>query len=347
MSPFPGPPPAAVGQTSSAAPGPMMMGPMAPPPASLGTYSPGALGAGPAPTATPPPQAIPASAVAAGAATAAPFVLPTRVGDGSSRGEHVTNYAVTAADPEFVARIEALNPDHALVHLYLAQLMASVSATGWLTTAAIAVLAHADPTAAPLYVLATADGLSVVPAGTDIPGRLRLLTEFKLDDTFVSRWAGYEHPGAILAAFAAHPASPAGYKLVYLLSSDTAESKAGRYHTGGVTEIVQLPAERAWLHSQHREPARPRAACGATIAAHKAADALAAFGRVWKVDDATDVKHAMADLWADRWESADHGGSHYTRTLARYWHAEAHTLIAAGNLPEAAYAISELARLEP
>lgn len=175
---------------------------------------------------------------------------------------------------------------------------------------------------------------------------MRLLSELVADADFVSRWAGYEHPAAILAAFAASPFRPAGYKLVYLVSSDTSNSKAGRYHTG-VPEIVQDVTERAWLSSQHHEPVRPRAALGSCIAPHQAAEALTAFGEVWRITDATDEKAAMADLWADRWEADDHGGRHYVRSMAKYWHAEANTLVGAGNLAEAAYAVSQLVRLEP
>lgn len=350
MAPFLGPPPAAVGQTSSAVAGPMVMppmGPMAPPPApSLGTYSPGALGSGSAPAApvpSTPAPAMPTGAVVAGAA-AAPIFTPMR-----ARTVEVKNFVAAQHDSpaEFVARIEGLNPDHALAHLYLAQLLASAAGAGWLTTAAVAVLTPADPATAPLYVLATADGLSVVPAGASIPGRLRLLTEFEPPATFVARWAGYEHPAATLTAFAATPNCPAGHQLAYLVSSDTSDSKAGRYHTGCVPEVVQDGAEQSWLLDQHREPVRPRAALGSNIAAHQAEAALSAFGEVWRITDATDARRAMATLWADRWESEDHAGRHYIRSVARYWHADAHQCVGAGNLAEAAYAVSQLARLEP
>lgn len=324
MAPFPGPP-------------------LAP---SLGTYSPGALGAGSAAPAAPVPPpaapALPTGTVAAGPAVTA-VIAPV------ARSLDVTNYVAFQPDSEseFESRINALDPDYALAHVYLAQLMASMTAAGWPTIAAVAVLAPDDPASAPLYAAATADGLSLVPAGTNVPGRLRLLTELVTDADFVARWSGYEHPAAALAAFATSTLCPADYLLAYLVSSDISDSKAGRYHTCGVPEIVQGAAEQAWLSEQHHGPARPRAALRSTIAPRQAAEALSAFGEVWRITDATDEKTAIANLWADRWEADDHSGPHYVRSLARYWHAEAHTLVSAGNLAEAAYAVSQLARLEP
>lgn len=365
MAPFPGPPPAAVGQTSGGAGAMVMppMGPMAPPP-SLGTYSPGALGAGSAAPAAPVPPpaapALPTGAVVAGAATAAaPVILPTRAGDGWSRSIEVTNYGVTNSDPEFVTRLNAADPDQALAHAYLADITTSHLKIGWPTTAAIGVFMPPNfvedreqhgKLARPLYVLATADGVSLLPDGVMMPIGLSLVTDFSVSDVFMDRWSGYEHPAATIAAFAASHFCPPGHKLTYLVSSDNSDTKSGRYTTG-VTEFVQIDAEREYLLQRGAMGAfssRPRADL-ARISEFKAADALQAFGDVWQLRDVTaaDLPIARAELWAARWDADDYRHPDYPSLMARYLYAEAAAALRDDRLGDVAYAITVLSVLEP
>ncbi|WP_100514259.1 hypothetical protein [Mycobacteroides abscessus] len=367
MAPFPGPPPAAVGQTSSASAGGAMVmppvGPMAPMTPALGTYSPGALGAGSAPPAAPVPPAapaMPAGAVVAGAtAAAAPVILPTQAGNGWSRSIEVTNYGVASHDPEFVTRLNAADPDQALAHAYLADVTTSHLKIGWPTTAAIGVFMPPNfvedreqhgKLARPLYVLATADGVSLLPDGVMMPIGLSLVTDFSVSDVFMDRWSGYEHPAATIAAFAASHFCPPGHKLTYLVSSDNSDTKTGRYTTG-VTEFVQIDAEREYLLQRGAMGAfssRPRADL-ARISEFKAADALAAFGDVWHLGDVTaaDLPIARAELWAARWDADDYRHPDYPSLMARYLYAEAAAALRDDRLGDVAYAVTVLSALEP
>ncbi len=353
MAPFPGPPPAAVGQTAATGGGAMMMppvGPMTPPPApSLGTYSPGALGAGSAPPAAPVPPpaapAMPAGAVVAGAATAAaPVILPTQAGNGWSRTIEVTNYGVENTDPAYVSRLAALPAERALAHTVLAQTSAQMPALQWFATTAVGLFELvAGP---PLYVIATCDALSLLPAGSGVPAPARLLSEFALNPVFIEHWSGYEHPAAILDAFATSPFCPPSYKLSYLVSSDQV-GKTGRYTTR-VPEITQTRDEQIWILEQGRVGMRARHEIGGMITPERAADALDAFGEVWHVTDAIEPAQEAASLWAGRWHADDdHALDDYPRALVRYLHAEAHQALAVGDLAEAAHAVSVLSMVEP
>lgn len=367
LAPFPGPPPSTAGQAAGGGIGPMAlppMGPMAPPPAApaLGAYSPGALGSVPAPVAPPAPMApaMPTGALIGGAsAPAAPLILPTRAGDGWSRTVEVTNYGVQDKDPEFVTRLNETDPDFTLSHAYLADITTSHLKIGWPTVAAIGVFMPPNfiedreqfgKLARPLYVLATADGVSLLPDGVMMPIGLSLVTDFSVSDVFMDRWSGYEHPAAILAAFAASHFCPANHKLAYLVSSDNSGSKNGRYTTS-VPEFVQIDAEREYLLQRGALGAfssRPRSDL-ARISEFKAGDALEAFGDVWRLRDVTaaDLPIARAELWAARWDAEDYRHPNYPALMAKYLYAEASAALRDDRLGDVAYSVSVLAALEP
>lgn len=164
---------------TGAAPGGPMMGPMTPMAPMGGMGAMGAMGGAPAGSASPAP--IVAAAV------------PPAVAEPPSSGR-----SHPAPPPP---RVSALPPEHALAEMHLASLVRVYTDAGWAGTT-IAVGVVDDGSGAPRYVMATSDGLSLVPMGVAVPAGLEVLGVWAANDLGFHRdWGGYRRAGRKLIAW--------------------------------------------------------------------------------------------------------------------------------------------------
>ncbi len=315
--------------------------PSGPQPApSLGAYNPAALGTpAPMPMAPMGPMGAPmggmmAPPAAGGGGAAAPVLaaaVPAAVveaaASGRRRGAELT-------------RVTSLPPEHATAERHLAGLLRVFTQRGWAT--AILAIACLEGQAGVRYLLATADGLSLVPLGVPLPGGVELLSEQPLSPSFAADWSGHVHPARKLAAWASE--HPEAGRLVYLVSNDSAGVPAV---AGAVVEVRQTQAERSGLAGG--SPATlPRTALAAeTIPASKAAAALDAFGQAWGIADATadDWRTAPGRLWTSRWDRDR--PDDYPAILATFLYVEGLEALREGREADAAYSASALAAVRP
>lgn len=306
------------------------------PSGSLGAYNGAALGA-PAPMPMAPmgaPMGGMMAPPAAGGGAATPVLaaaVPAAVVEAATSGRRRA--------PE-ATRVTSLPPEHAAAEQHLAGLARVFTQRGWAT--AVLAIACLEGQAGVRYVLATADGLSLVPMGVPLPGGVELLAEQHLSPSFAADWSGRIHPARKLAAWAGE--HPAAGRLVYLVSNDQAGVPAV---SGAVVEVRQTQAERTALGGG--SPATlPRTALATTvIPVAKAADALQAFGAAWGITDATteDWRTAPGRLWAARWDRDR--PDDYPAVIATYHYVEGLEALAQGREADAAYSASALAAVRP
>ena len=332
----PAAPPAAPGAPGAPAAG----GPQ--PGAQLGAYNPGALGA-PAPMA---PMGAPMAPMAPMGGMMAP-----PAGGGGGSATPVLAAAVPAAVVEAatsgrrrapeVTRVTSLPSEHAAAERHLAGLLRVYTQRGWAT--AVLAIACLEGQAGVRYLLATADGLSLVPMGVPLPAGVELLSEQPLSGSFAADWSGHVHPARKLAAWAAE--NSAAGRLVYLVSNDSAGVPAV---SGAVVEVRQTQADRSGM-SGGSPATLPRTAVAAeAIPAAKAAAALEAFGAAWGITDATaddDWRTAPGRLWASRWDRDR--PEDYPAVLATYHYVEGLEALRQGREADAAYAATQLAAVRP
>ncbi|TXI65342.1 hypothetical protein [Mycolicibacterium mageritense] len=332
------------GPGSPAGPGPA--GPGAPgggpqPGQALGAYNPGAMGS-PAPMAPMGPMApmapmggmMPPPAGGGGAAppVLAAAVPAAAVAEAASSGRR--------RSPEVPTRLASLPPEHAAAEHHLASLVRVFAQRNWPT--AVLAIACVEGQHGVRYLLATADGVSLIPLGVPLPGGVELLSSQPLSDSFTADWSGHVHPARKLAAWASEH-SEAG-RLVYLVSNDASGVPAV---AGKVIEVRQTQAERSGMGGG--SPAiLPRTSLAAdTIPAAKAEAALEAFANAWGISDATadDWRVAPGRLWAARWDRdrpAD-----YPAILATYLYVEGLEAVREGRAADAAFSASALATVRP
>lgn len=307
------------------------------PAGSLGAYNPGALGA-PAPA--PMPMGGPMGGMMApppapgGGGAAAPVLaaaVPAAVVEAATSGRRRT--------PE-ATRVTALPPEHATAEKHLAGLLRVFTQKSWAT--AILAIACLEGQAGVRYLLATADGLSLVPMGVPVPGGVELLSEQPLSASFAADWSGHVHPARKLVAWAAE--HPDAGRLVYLVSNDGSGVPAVG---GSVVEMRQTQAERTGLAGGSAATLPRTAVADSTIPAEKAAEALQAFGQAWGITDATvdDWRTAPGRLWASRWDRDR--PDDYPAILATYLYVEGLEALRQGRDADAAYSASALAAVRP
>ncbi|SIE17824.1 hypothetical protein [Mycobacteroides abscessus] len=320
----------------------------------LGPYAAGGTGLGPAPL--PPQTASPMGGAGGGvaglpastaAAAATPIMGVTSVPaavEKLTRGGNDTQSKARHAD-----RLAGLAAEHLLAEMKLAAIVDSFTQAGWAgTNVALAVIMTEDTRGARLrYVLATADGLSVLPAGIRMPAGVELLGQ-EASLPFFWEQAGNRHAGQKLAAFTQQ--NPAAGQLVYLVSNDT-RSAATLSGDIGATESVQTDAERKRLADTGRvlpaeltrsELLPPR------IPTQQAAEFVDEFGKTWGLDRIDNlVQSAKIRLWAARWDRHRSADPKYPALLATYLYCEAREAINRGDAAEAAYSIDTALSIEP
>lgn len=252
-----------------------------------------------------------------------------------------------------VERILALPPEHATAENHLAGLSKVFRTRGW-ESERIAVGVFMDGTVLQprlRYIVATSDGLSLIPLGIATPAGVELLSQQRVRSSFVSDWSGNDHPGRKLAALASEYSQEVG-RLVYLVSTDSdAEQSPGR--SGDVTEVYQTAAETTGLIRDNRATSavapRTEIVRRLPIREEQAQEALAAFGAAWGFHDATadDLNSSRAMLWAARWGRARSRSDDYPALLATYLYVEGLEALRAGRLDEAAYSASSMLSVEP
>ncbi|MBU8839074.1 WXG100-like domain-containing protein [Mycolicibacterium goodii] len=304
----------------------------------LGAYNPGAMGA-PAPMGPMAPMAPmggmmppPAGGGGAAAPVLAAAVPAAAVAEAATSGRRRT--------PEVPTRLASLPPEHAAAEHHLASLVRVFAQRSWPT--AVLAIACVEGQHGVRYLLATADGVSLIPLGVPLPGGVELLSSQPLSGSFTADWAGHVHPARKLAAWAAE--HPEAGRLVYLVSNDTSGVPAV---AGKVIEVRQTQAERSGMGGG--SPAiLPRTSLAAdTIPAAKAEAALEAFANAWGIADATadDWRVAPGRLWAARWDRdrpAD-----YPAILATYLYVEGLEAVREGRAADAAFSASALATVRP
>ncbi|MCV7256856.1 hypothetical protein H7J86_32240 [Mycobacterium hackensackense] len=252
-----------------------------------------------------------------------------------------------------VERILALPPEHATAENHLAGLAKVFRTRGW-ESERIAVGVFMDGTVLQprlRYIVATSDGLSLIPLGIATPAGVELLSQQRVRSSFVSDWSGNDHPGRKLAALASEYSEQVG-RLVYLVSTDSdAVQSPGR--SGDVAEVYQTAAETTGLIRDNRATSavapRTEIVRGLPIREEQAQEALAAFGAAWGFHDATadDLNSARAMLWAARWGRARSRSDDYPALLATYLYVEGLEALRAGRLDEAAYSAASMLSVEP
>lgn len=335
------------GPGSPAGPGPAGPGPAGANPGggpqpgqALGAYNPGAMGT-PAPMAPMPMGGMgamggmmppPAGGGGAAAPVLAAAVPAAAVAEAATSGRR--------RSPDVPTRLSSLPPEHAAAEHHLAALVRVFTQRNWPT--AVLAIACLEGQHGVRYLLATADGVSLVPLGVPLPGGVELLSSQPLSGSFAADWAGHVHPARKLAAWANE--HPEAGRLVYLVSNDSAGVPAV---AGSVIEVRQTQAERSGMGGG--SPAiLPRTSLAAdTIPAAKAEDALEAFANAWGIADATadDWRVAPGRLWAARWDRdrpAD-----YPAILATYLYVEGLEAVREGRAADAAYSAAALATVRP
>lgn len=328
------PPASPVAPGAPAAPG----GPQPAP--SLGAYNPAALGTpAPMPMAPMGPMGAPmggmmAPPAAGGGGAAAPVLaaaVPAAVVEAATSGRRRA---------QEVTRVSALPPEHATSEKHLAGLLRVFTQKGWAT--AVLAIACLEGQAGVRYLLATADGLSLVPLGVPLPGGVELLSEQPLSASFAADWSGHVHPARKLAAWASE--HPEAGRLVYLVSNDASGVPAV---AGAVVEVRQTQAERSSLAGGSPATLPRTALATETISAPKAAAALHAFGQAWGITDATadDWRTAPGRLWTSRWDRDR--PDDYPAILATFLYVEGLEALREGREADAAYSASALAAVRP
>lgn len=335
-------PSAGAGSPAPAGPGPAGANPGGGPQPgqALGAYNPGAMGS-PAPMAPMPMGGMgamggmmppPAGGGGAAAPVLAAAVPAAAVAEAATSGRR--------RSPEIPTRLSSLPPEHAAAEHHLAALVRVFTQRNWPT--AVLAIACVEGQHGVRYLLATADGVSLVPLGVPLPGGVELLSSQPLSGSFTADWSGHVHPARKLAAWASE--HPEAGRLVYLVSNDASGVPAV---AGKVIEVRQTQAERSGMGGG--SPAiLPRTSLAAdTIPAAKAEAALEAFANAWGISDATadDWRVAPGRLWAARWDRdrpAD-----YPAILATYLYVEGLEAVREGRAADAAFSASALATVRP
>ncbi|MEB3065514.1 hypothetical protein [[Mycobacterium] zoologicum] len=335
-----------------------------PPPAVMGGY-PAAGGGGLVPpmgaaaTPTASPVAGPVMA-AGGAAAAAPLLLQAnRTADSAQPptggGEHL----------DFGPDRPARSPETVTAHRHLAGVTAAFKeriGQKWNPPAlALGVFHYAEAAAAaPVirYILATADGLSVIPMGVKLPAGIELLgAATERHNRFASEWSGHEQPALkLIAAAEAYPDLLG--ELSYIVSSKSGDDDSSTNVTAppaksrsGVVEVRQDKAEVDALVA--RGEASPAVVSRSLvdfpiIKPSEGPVAVDTVGRVWGFDDGTpdDLDQATTMLTAARWGGRTASPPDDGAILATYWYVEGRVAASMGRLDDAAYAATQAARVQ-
>lgn len=242
--------------------------------------------------------------------------------------------------PEVPTRLSSLPPEHAAAEHHLAGLVRVYGQRGWPT--AVLAIACLEGQGGVRYLLATADGVSLVPLGVPLPGGVELLSAQPLSGSFAADWSGHIHPARKLAAWANE--NPDAGRLVYLVSNDTSGVPAV---AGAVIEVRQTQVERAGMGGGSPATLPRTALTVGPISAARADAALEAFANAWGITDATadDWRVAPGRLWAARWDRdrpAD-----YPAILATYLYVEGLEAARQGRGADAAFSASALSVVRP
>lgn len=335
----------------------------------LGAY-PGGAGFAPLPPAPPMSpammsgSAMPAAlgAAAVGGAAATPVIMPAKTATASTSSNGGGTLAADPAAAASVERITVLPPEHAVAHEHLTGVVKALRdrpGIAWTSArVAIGVFLYEEPglpSRRARYILATTDGLSLIPMDVKVPAGLELLSAVvDPSGSLAADWGGHERPALKLAAAADAYPNELG-QLDYLVSNDTTDGTLAPGKTSGVTEVVQTMTQTdALIATRKASPATmPRVNAAAPhIPPGRAAEALDAFGRAWRFEDGTpnDLKEATTRLWAARWGVGKRRlerPTDYAAILATYWYVEGKHAVANNRLDEAAYAAYQLAMINP
>lgn len=320
----------------------------------LGAYPPGGAGFAPMPPPAAAPMsaamgapAVPAAAVTAAGAAAAPMIVPATTRSTATQVSPIST-------PSAVEKA-ALPAEHVKAHHHLAgvlQAFRTRPTMAWSTVhAAIGVFQRDGQIR---YILATTDGLSLIPMDVRLPVAVELLGSLPLSPSFASDWSGNERPALKLIAAADFYPDVVG-QLQYLVSDDNTDGLLAPVKAAGVTEVVQSKTEADALFA--RGEASPAVVSRGTvdpplISTDNAAEALAALGKAWGFDDGTpdDLNEATTRLWAARWGAGNRRlerTEDYAAILATYFYVEGMHALSQGRLDEAAYAAYALAVVNP
>ncbi|MEB3071955.1 hypothetical protein [[Mycobacterium] vasticus] len=311
--------------------------------------------------AAPPAPAAAAGPViaAGGAAAAAPLVLPTNTTTTTKIDSAASALFADPAGSTVSSERAVLPPEHAVAHEHLAGVLRAFRdhpGMAWTTVqVAIGVFIYEEPglpTQRVRYILATTDGLSLIPMNVQVPAGIELLGGL-IDPAagFVADWSGHERPALKLTAAADSYPDLLG-DLAYLVSSDTEDGLASPARSGDVVEVVQSKTQTEALIATHKASRATRSRVSVEwprLAPAQAAAVLEGLGRAFGFADGspTDTKKAATMLWGVRW-----GGrrvlerpANYTAMLATFWYEEGMEALELGRLDEAAYAASALAEI--
>ncbi|MEB3052122.1 hypothetical protein KV112_20645 [Mycolicibacter sp. MYC123] len=311
--------------------------------------------------AVPPPPAAAGPVIAAGgAAAAAPMLLPTSTTTTTKIDSAASALFADPAGSASSERLAVLPPEQAVAHEHLAGVLRAFRdrpGMAWTTVqVAIGVFIYEEPglpTPRIRYILATTDGLSLIPMNVQVPAGIELLGGL-IDPaaSFVADWSGHERPALKLVAAADAYPDLLG-DLDYLVSSDsgTEDGIKTPARAGDVVEVVQSKTQTEALIATHKasRATRPRTTVEwPRIAPGQAAAALEALGMAFGFNDGspTDTQKAAGMLWGVRWgrrllERPDN----YLAVLATFWYEEGMEALELGRLDEAAYAASALAEI--
>lgn len=330
----------------------------------LGPYSPG-------PMAPPMPMAAGmggmGAAAAAMPAAAAGSVAPILgVVPGANNSGGGGRHRIDDAPPAWAAdtptpREAALAPEHATAHKHLASIVGAHTyrrGMPWVATAlAVGVFTFHEsglPIPRTRYVLATTDGVSLVPAGVKLPAGVELLGDLFGDrlgapGAFLSDWSGNAHPAQKLVEFAKHYPRLAG-RLEYLVSNDAAAKAAGLAVYGKITETIQSSAATKTMLADGKAtpPLVARADAGTLkVRPDQVADILDDLDRGWGFGEVTanDVRDAGTRLWAARWGTSvrSERPRNWAAAFVAYCYAEARIALDVGLFADAAYAATQAA----
>ncbi|WP_396908155.1 hypothetical protein [Mycolicibacterium sp.] len=239
-------------------------------------------------------------------------------------------------------RVSALPPEHALAENHLASLIRVYGTAGWAgTTIAIGVVD--DGSGAPRYVMATSDGLSLVPLGVAVPAGIAALGMLAFKDVdFYRDWGGYRRAGRKLIAWVDRTPN---MRLTYLVSSDTGTPATNA--DGSLVEVHQTVEEAQRLSGGSPAIAPRYHIPGLRMPGlpdKDVAEYLRAAIKTWGFHDleATDMAIGKVRVMTARWTDIRDRDPEVPAITATYLAAEGLSALAAGNLQDAAVSLTQL-----
>lgn len=309
----------------------------------LGAYPPGGMGAGmPMGGGMPMAPMGGMGAMAAGGGGAPGGGGPVLAAALPTTAAAVTGGHERVHTPPPPPRVSALPPEHALAENHLASLIRVYGTAGWAgTTIAIGVVD--DGSGAPRYVMATSDGLSLVPLGVAVPAGIEALGTLAFKDVdFYRDWGGYRRAGRKLIAWVDRTPN---MRLTYLVSSDTGTPATNA--DGSLVEVHQTVEEAQRLSGGSPAIAPRYHIPGLRMPGlldKDVAEYLRAAIKTWGFHDleATDMAIGKVRVITARWTDIRDRDPEVPAITATYLAAEGLSALATGNLQDAAVSLTQL-----